>query len=91
MPHFDCPHCLRPEIPVAQKLWIGPGLSSACRRCGRQVGVALGAIAAGTPFAFAYAAMPFVESVTAVAGLFLAGAAVTAALHLRFVPLVAKD
>jgi hypothetical protein len=86
---LECPHCHQPSISIWRKMWLGPAASAKCSSCGGAVSVPWSAMLAGTPFFAAILVTPLISAAAAVV-LWVAGAAVMAFLHYRFVPLIAK-
>src|SRR4051794_15319179 len=89
---FRCPHCDQPAISALRKMALGPAWPTACRSCGRKVGVPYSsallfplAYLATSPFAFFTPSPPL----GLVAG--LGGLLVAALLQIAWVPLEARE
>jgi len=90
MQALECPHCHQAGLPVWRKMCLGPATSAKCGNCGGAVSVPWSAMWASAPFIAAIVIAGFVSSTLVTAALLIVGAAVTAWLHFRYVPLIAK-
>jgi len=69
---------------------LGPATSAKCGNCGGAVSVPFSSIWTVAPLLVAIVIAGFVSSTLVTAALLIGGAAVTAWLHFRYVPLIAK-
>lgn len=83
---YNCPHCGKPGISIARKLFLGPALPATCKICGKKVGVPYSAMSAAVPFLVAIVASGFVESFAIKASLWTAGFLVYAIIHIIWAP-----
>jgi len=86
---YDCPHCGESAVTVMQKVFLGPGVSVACRSCGKTVKITYPSwLKAALPGAALMVAALFFDSELLVYGLSLVGLGLMIGLHLQWVPLV---
>jgi hypothetical protein len=75
---------------VLTKLFTGPGRTIACPKCQGRLSVPASSVWIAIPVMAAVIACIYVESVAAGLALFVVGSALTAFLHYKYVPLIAR-
>jgi hypothetical protein len=78
-------------MPLWRKQILGPAAYATCRSCGGAVGVPWSGMWVMIPFLVAIVIAAFVTSTLITVALWIAGGAVMAWLHYRYVPLIAKS
>jgi hypothetical protein len=90
MQGLECPHCHKPAIPIWRKQVLGPATSATCPACGGSVAVPWWGMWVIIPFLAAIVIAALINSILITGALWVAGFAVMAWLHHRYVPLIAK-
>ncbi|MDH5512649.1 MAG: hypothetical protein OEY27_05470 [Gammaproteobacteria bacterium] len=88
---YTCPHCAKPALSIARKIFLGPGAPFECLSCRQSVRITFPDwLKAALPGATVMISALFFDSDMVMYGLSAIGLALMIGLHLLWVPLV-KD
>ena len=90
---FTCPHCKKPGISLISKLFMGPPPApSACKACGKEVGVPYSSTIIGILILIAVSVLAnWVESNLLKIAIGVATALTMSVIYLKWVPLIPRS